>query len=179
MTSEHHLSRVPEDHPIRSLFRRLTERGMDQADIRDEDSIRYVSSLMSRFIRTEDLYPMRDEDGRRLVYLADMFTVATATADPALRLKRHQYLGDFTLFMLGIFPERLGRPRRPAGQRYYSAQGRLAYSVVADLVGARSEPELFRRLAGRFDEYVAGLNWVRMYVRDPFFQYMFREFHLS
>jgi hypothetical protein len=168
-----------EHHPVRGLFRRLTERGMGQTEIRDEDSIRYVSSLMSRFVRADSLYQMQGADGQTLEYLVDMFSVAGATADPALRLRQHQYLGDFTLFMLGIFPEHLERSRRPVLGRYYAAQGSRAYSVVADLTEVRSEPALFRRLAGRFDEYVAGLNWVRLYIRDPFFQYTFREFHIT
>ena len=177
---DHHDSNGPEHHPIRPLFRRLTERGMDQIDIRDEDSIRYVSSVMSRFVRADQLYQMRDADGRTLVYLADMLSVARDTADLDLRLRQYQYLGDFTLFMLGIFPERLNnRSRRPVAGPYYAAQGRRAYGVVADLTPVRSEPALFRRLADRFDEYVAGLNWVRLYIRDPFFQYMFREYHIS
>ena len=174
--SSHH---VPTDHPVRSLFRTLTERGMAQINIRDEASITYISSLMTEFLRTEHLYRVRDERGRRLEYLADLLEAADQTRDPVERVDHHKHLGDLTLFMLGLFPERFDRARRSVSADYYAEQGRKSYNIVADLAWIQSEPAPFRQLADRFEYYVRGLNWVKVYTQDPFSQYMFRQFGVS
>lgn len=170
---------VPENHPIRNVFASLTERGLGQADIRDEASVRYVSNLMTELLRTEDLYRVRDQHGRRVVHLTDLVAVAEQAADADERKRRHRYLGDFTLFMLGLFPESLDRPRRAFDGAYYEQQGRRSYNIVADLAWTDAEPDLFRRLAESFGQYVRGLNWVKLYIEDPFFRYMFREFGIT
>jgi hypothetical protein len=61
------------------------------------------------------------------------------------------------------------------------AQGQRSYTLVADLIAERDqqdEVELFRKLSGQFMQCVAGLNWVKLYINDPFYQYMFREFQV-
>ena len=170
---------VPEDHPIRSLFRTLTERGLGQIDIRDEASLGYVSDLLLDFMRTDDLFRVRDADGRRVEYLTDLVERAEGANDPTTRADQHRYLGDLTLFMLGLFPERFERNRRAVSAEYYSQQGRRSYRIVADLAWVHSGPEPYSRLADSFDQYVQGLNWVKLYTQDPFFSYMFREFGIS
>jgi hypothetical protein len=88
-------------------------------------------------------------------------------------------LGDFALFMLGLFPEHLDRPRRSIGPDYYAEQGRRSYNIAADLAWVDREPDIYRRLSGQFEQYVRGLNWVKLYTQDPFYQYMFREFGIT
>ena len=170
---------VPTDHPIRSLFRTLTERGMAHINIRDDISITYISSLLAEFLPGENLYRFRDKRGRRLEYLADLLAAADQTADPVDRMDRHKHLGDLTLFMLGLFPERFDRVHRSVSAGYSAEQGRKSYNIVADLAWIQSEPAPFRQLADRFEYYVRGLNWVKVYTQDPFSQYMFREFGVA
>ncbi len=179
MMAELNPQQVPEDHPIRSFFRTLTERGMGEINIRDEASLSYVSGLLLEFMRTEALYRVQDEHGQRVEHLADLLALAEGTADPLERLDQHKHLGDRTLFMLGLFPEWFERSRRPLSAQFYAQQGQRSYGIVADLAWIHSEPPPFRRLAESFDEYVRGLNWVKLYLQDPFFQYMFREFRVT
>ncbi len=171
--------RIPEDHPIRSLFLTLTERGMAQINIRDEASLTYVSGLLLEFMRTDALYRVRDRNGQAIGHLADLLALAEGTTDPLERLDQYKYLGDRTLFMLGLFPESFERPRRPLSAELYARQGQRSYGIVADLAWIQSTPAPFRRLAESFDQYVLGLNWVKLYLQDPFFQYMFREFRVT
>ena len=170
---------IPADHPIWAVFHTLAERGLGQRDIRDRASVVYVGNLLAELLRTDDLYRMRDADGRRIVHLTNLVAAAERSADAGERKRRYRYLGDFTLFMLGLFPESLNRPRRPARHEYYSEQGRRSYHIVADLAWTDSEPDVYRRLSERYEEYVHGLNWVKRYIEDPFFTYMFREFHVT
>lgn len=170
---------IPGDHPIRAVFHTLAERGLGQRNIRDRASVLYVGNLLAERVRTDDLYRVRGRDGRRLVHVADMVAAAEMSADRQERKRRYRCLGDFTLFMLGLFPENLDRRRRPVRGAYFSAQGRRSYHIVADLAWTDSEPDVYRRLSERFEEYVRGLNWVKRYIEDPFFKYMFREFHIT
>jgi len=170
---------VPENHPIRGLFWTLTERGMGQINIRDEASVGYVSGLLLDFMRAEELYRVRAQHGQRVEHLSDLLESAEGTTDPIERLDQYKYLGDRALFMLGLFPEWFERSRRPLSAEFYARQGQRSYGIVADLAWTQSEAAPFRRLAESFDQYVRGLNWVKLYLQDPFFQYMFREFHIT
>ena len=167
---------VPENHPIRSLFRTMTERGLEQIDLCDAEAVAYIGDLMAEFVRTDSMYRIRDREGRRLEHVADILAAAEQATDPEVRRGRYKHLGDLTLFMLGLFPERFEHPRRSISADYYAAQGRRSYRIVAELDPNRGDPALYRRLADRFEQYVTGLNWVKLYTQDPFFQYMFREF---
>jgi hypothetical protein len=81
--------------------------------------------------------------------------------------------------MLGLFPEYFRRRRRALSPDFYVTAGRRSYRSVAEMVRAPSELAVFQKLADEYEHYVEGLRWVRLYIRDPFFQYMFREFGVT
>lgn len=171
--------RVPENHSIRVMFRELAERGLGQSDIHDEASVRYISGMMIDFIDAEAVFPVIDSSGSPLEHLTDLVAFAQQAREPEMRRRHFKYLGDLTLFMLGLFPERFRRSRRALSRDLYVAEGRRSYRIVAELVRVPTEPEVFRKLSDQYEHYVEGLHWVRLYIRDPFFQYMFREFGIS
>jgi len=37
----------------------------------------------------------------------------------------------------------------------------------------------YRKLSAQFEQRVVGLKWVKVYINDPFYQYMFREFDIT
>ena len=45
--------KIPEDHPIRALFHTLTARGFEQMKLRDEETIQYVTNLLTDFVHVE------------------------------------------------------------------------------------------------------------------------------
>ena len=56
-------------------------------------------------------------------------------------------------------------------------QSTAEYKIVAEM----EKPEatvVFRKLSDQFEQCVVGLNWVKHYINDPFYQYMFREFQV-
>src|SRR3989442_15818113 len=92
-----------------------------------------------------------------------------------------QHIGDFTLFMTGIFRERV---ERTASVGYYVVQGKRAYHFVSEHgratshAGAAAPAPLFRRLADRFERYAGALDYTRrVYFVDhpehPFFGLQF------
>jgi hypothetical protein len=81
----------------------------------------------------------------------------------------HQHIGDFTLFMAGLFPEYLRR-LKTAGLIYhkdflvdYMKTGKRSYGIVAQMADGPSpeEPPLFRKLSDNFELCVTGLGFVR------------------
>ena len=170
-------SSIPDDHPVRAVFHQLTERGMNELQLRDKDTIEYVTNLLIEFIHPDNLYRIQDDYGKRLRYVSDILAQANREMSPALRRECYRHLGDITLFNLGLFPESLTYGHQTVSPSYYAAQGRLSYTIVAELETPDSM-EVFRKLSEQFTQCVAGLNWVKLYINDPFYQYMFREFQV-
>lgn len=170
---------IPHDHPIRALFQQLTERGMSQLNLHDPDTIQYLTNLLTDFIHIENMYRMRDESGRRLEYLFDMLTQASEAMNPSLRRDYYKHVGDLTLFNLGLFPESLTYGHRTVSPDYYAETGRRSYNIVAEMDSSPRATVVFRKLSDQFEQCVVGLNWVKVYINDPFYQYMFREFEIT
>jgi hypothetical protein len=168
---------VPPNHPVRAVLHQLTDRAMKQLDLRDEETIRYVANLLTEFIHCENLYRFRDGSGKRLEYVCDILEQASRAMSPTLRRECYRYLGDWTLFNLGLFPEQLTYGRRLLSPLYYAQQGRRSYSIVAEMENS-AETAVFRKLAEDFQRCVGGLHWIKLYINDPFYQYMFREFRV-
>jgi hypothetical protein len=170
--------RIPADHPVQALFRQLTERGMGQLDLHDADTIQYVTNLLVDFIEVDNIYRIKDDSGRKLQYIFEILDQASQTVSPTARCEHYRYLGDMTLYSLGLFPESLTYGRRSVSPEYYAEQGRRSYAIVAEMERP-GRTVVFRKLSDQFERCVEGLKWVRLYIRDPFFQYMFREFQIT
>ena len=166
---------VPTNHPLRRVFQQLAERGMGQLHNRDADTIQYLADLLTEFVHAENLYRIRGDAGEPLRYLCDMLAEASLEMSPSVRRDYYKHVGDLALFNLGLFPEQLTYGRRTISAEYYAQQGRRSYNMIAEMDASRSTV-VFRKLSENFQECVAGLNWVKVYISDPFFQYMFRQF---
>jgi hypothetical protein len=142
--------------------------------------------MLTRFARTENLFP-RGVNLPRLETVVDMLLETDAAwEDPAHFAPEHEvavsrHIGDFTLFMTGIFRERV---ERTASVSYYVGQGKRAYHFVSEhgratsRSGAAEQAPLFRRLADRFERYAGALDYTRrVYFVDhpehPFFRIQF------
>ena len=170
---------IPSDHPIRALFRQLTERGFGQSNLHDRDTIQYVTNLLTDFVHAENMYRIKDDSGRRIEYLFEILAQASPEMLPAVRRDYYKHLGDLTLFNLGLFPESLTHGHRTVSPDYYAETGRRSYTIVAEMDSATRSTVVYRKLSNQFEQCVVGLNWVKYYINDPFFQYMFREFNVT
>jgi hypothetical protein len=111
-------------------------------------------------------------------YLFDTLTQANNEMSPSMRRDYYKHLGDLTLFNLGLFPESLTYGHRTVSPDYYAETGRRSYTIVAQMdssLGTR----VYRKLSEQFEQCVVGLNWVKLYINDPFYQYMFRQFDIT
>src|SRR2546428_289131 len=122
----------------------------------DDPASAYLADLLTRFARTDHLYPQGFAMPRLETVVDMLLETQAAWENPAsfqpereVVVRRH--IGDFTLFMTGIFPERV---ERTASTRYYIDQGKRAYAFVSehDRVSSRTGgtgAPLYRRLAER------------------------------
>jgi hypothetical protein len=168
----------PENHPLKQLFRSFTERGLAQASLHDSDLLLYLADLLVDFMFIENLHGIRDEKGNRPEYLIDMIRQAADSEMPQ-RKAYFKHLGDYSLFMLGMYPEYVVRPRRAFSPAWYEDTGRIGYKVAGELESHSERTMVYRKLSDKFDRCVVSLNWVREYTSDPFYQFMFRRFDAS
>jgi len=171
---------IPAEHPIREVFQQLTARGLSQLNLHDPDTVLYITNLLIEFVHVENMYRIKDDAGHRVQYLFDMLTQASSEMAPELRRDYYKHVGDLTLFNLGLFPESLSYGRRTISADYYAETGRRSYTIVAEMHSSSSRaPTVYRKLSAQFEQFVIGLNWVKRYIHDPFYQYMFREFDIT
>jgi hypothetical protein len=165
---------IPVGHPLRRFLRPLTERAMGQLNLHDPDTIEYSTNLVIELFQSESVYRIRDKSGISLQYLHEIFVKASSEMPPALRHDYYNYkdIGDLTLFNLGFFPENCPKSASPEN---YAEAGRRSYTIVAEMNTSRQSALVYRKLSEQFEQCVFGLNWLKLYLNDPFYDYIFRE----
>jgi len=157
---------ISPNHPLRRLFAELVEREFGA----DRELAAYVAGLLVDFTHVDRLYRVRNARGKRLEEVGEMLLESNPLLDaPSFGREREvrKHIGDFTLFLTGMFPEYVAAlPRR--GLRLdrmidYVKAGKESYRVVAafDQFEYRQAAPLFRRLAEQFEYCVYGLNQVK------------------
>ncbi len=151
---------------LRRFFTGLTEYAFySRLGVADPVLVDYISELLIRFVRSDDVFAVRGPTGRRLVQVADMLVEAEARQGAARR-KVHRHIGDFTLFWTGVYPEIVARSRRTDqkdGLIDYQAQGKRAYYIASTLPEDReaAPSSVLERLSHNFELCAYGLSEVR------------------
>src|ERR1043166_815646 len=165
------------EHSLRQFFENLVWRHFTE-DVRlEEPSItQYVSDLLSSFAHIKNLYQIRnaygkqlDDVGEMLVESNPMLEASSFDRERAVR----KYVGDYALFMTGLFPESVARSnqaKRPRLDAYidFVQAGKESYAIVSsfDQFEYRGEAPLFRRLSENFELCVVALNLVKQDLED-------------
>jgi hypothetical protein len=150
---------------IRRFFSGLTEYAFhSRLGIADTTLVDYISELLVRFVRSDELYRVRSVRGQRLVQVADMLAEAQHREGPARR-QVHRHIGDFTLFWTGVYPEVVESMRRGSKDALldYRQQGKRAYWIASTIpVEKESAPaDVLKQLSEQFELCVYGLGEVR------------------
>jgi len=164
---------IGRQHPLRQLFSQLVERRFfHDVSVRDPRVAGYVADLLTEFTHSENLYRLRDAQGRRLDDVGEML-LESDPLGPQGSFERERavrkHIGDYTLFMTGVFPENVAaRRRRRAFSSLdqlldYVRAGKESYAIVSsfDQFEYEKEAPVFRRLSDSFELCVFGLNLVR------------------
>jgi len=133
--------------------------------VADTQLVDYISTLLCRFMRTENLHRIRLLNGRPITEVVGMTLEANQRVGEAKR-EVHRHIGDFTLLWTGMYPEALREMRGPDRLDHfvhYSEQGKRAYHCAASIETSRSDSpcELMRRLSEQFDMCAYGLREIR------------------
>jgi hypothetical protein len=157
---------------LRDLFGELVWRHFfTDAGLNEPQIASYVSDLLVEFIDIEKVYRLRDTSGRRLNDVGEMLIESNPLLD-ATSFDRERavrkHVGDYTLFMTGLFPENVAQVRtsrrlRPQALVDFIEAGKESYAIVAcfDQGEYRDEVPLFRMLSEQFELCMFGLNMVR------------------
>jgi len=166
-------TQVPPRHPLRQLFGALTEKSFtEHLGWPDTKVTSYVSNLLVEFTHTDQLYKIRNRQNQQVDTVVDLLFESEVMLE-AQSLDReqdvHRHIGDFTLFMAGLFPEYLRR-LKTAGHIYhkdflvdYVKTGKRSYGIVAQIGrdDAETSLPLFQKLSENFELCVTGLGFVR------------------
>ncbi len=159
---------------LKRFFQKLTLLCFKQLLIENHVIAEYVSSLLVRFAHTEQLYKVRNAQGERLEFIIDLMMEANTSLDlqndrfsPFREREVRQHIGDYTLFMTGIFREFV---EKNSSLKYYMDQGKISYSSVSefDRLAENQGANLFQNLSDRFEVYSWALNYMKkFYFKDP------------
>ena len=160
-----------ETHPLEPFFHQIVRNSYDgKLGIHDTAITQYVARLLCEFSEADKLYKVKDDAGRPIHSLDQLVEAAdpihgTATSFDAERAVR-KHIGDYALFVSGMYPESMDPYRRRHGQQSFEELvkvGKESYYIVSqfDLEEYADEAPMFRRLAGWFDRCICGLRLVR------------------
>jgi hypothetical protein len=119
---------------VRHVFRR--------SDIQERAVADYVAEVLAEFSRTERTRCVVPGQDKPLDYLFEMLT-ALKTADERMSFLIRVHIGNHSLFLSGVFPERIRFRAEARGfpdLKYYEGLGRTHYRMASD-----------HRLAQRYD----------------------------
>jgi hypothetical protein len=162
-------SELDHDNPLRKLFDGIIEQVfMVDLGICEPGVTEYLGRLLADFIHMDRIYRLRGVDGAAIRELSRMEAEAVlAGVDDATARTRlvNQYIGDFTLFWTGVYPEHL-RARFQGGidrLHPYLVQGKRSYGIASELSDTGVEPPagVLQQLSEQFEYCVHGLHLVR------------------
>ena len=120
---------------LRLFFDRALGASFRDLALGEDPASPYLADLLTRFARTENLFPPGVETPR-LETVVDMLLETqrvwredTARFQPEREVVVRRHIGDFALFMTGLFRERV---ERTASASYYITQGKRAYHFVSE-----------------------------------------------
>jgi hypothetical protein len=111
---------------VRHVFRR--------SDIQDRAVADYVAEVLAEFSRAERAHCVLPGQARPLDYFFEMLT-ALRTADDRTSFYIRLHMGNYSLFLAGVFPDRIrfrAEARGFPNLQYYESIGRTQYRAARD-----------------------------------------------
>lgn len=150
---------------LQQFFRHQLQQGYRAHGLNEAGTIEYVSDMLARFAHSRSFHALRDADGRPLEYIVDMLA-SWQQAQDSPRGRRDlarertiiRHIGDYTLFMSGLFRERL----KARGElKYYVEHGRTAFWHSADYEPNAARRHTYHQLSENFNPISDLLNYLR------------------
>ncbi|MEW6143474.1 MAG: hypothetical protein AB1598_00485 [Thermodesulfobacteriota bacterium] len=154
---------------IKSFFSGLVHTSFtDLGKEKDRDAAGYLIDMLTEFARTESLYKLSDSEGKKIQTIVEMLLESKnmQASDSGYEREVRKYVGDFALFMSGIFRDYVNRG---SYLRYYMNEGMKSYFVVSrlDLERGEGNPIMFSKLSREFEFYSGALDYMRKVYFGP------------
>ena len=148
--------------PPTVVFYVLVRQALLEGGIDDRGTADYVASLVAAFGRARRAYRVSGQDGSEFHYLVDMIS-ELRTADGKRQFLLRVHLGNFALWMSGLFPDYLEARTLRRGAppiAYFEELGADGYRLASE---SREAEELgmatvFKDVADRFSGVRVALN---------------------
>jgi hypothetical protein len=171
-------------HPLEPFFQQIVRNSYEgKLGLHDPDVTAYVARILCDFSQSDKLYSIRDAEGHPVEHLEEMERAAdpvhgSASSFDAERALR-KYIGDYSLFVAGMYPGATGssRPHRRHHPGSHTGSrpsprpsidelirvGKQSYFIVSqfNLFEYEQEAPLFARLSSSFERLLLGLTLVR------------------
>lgn len=161
---------IRSDHPLRTHLAGMVENTFfSEVGLCEPRLTDYVSDLMISFLHMDRLTMIGRVHGKRPEQIAALLEMLCGDEAPRSPEQRHglmyRYIGDYSLFWSGLYPESLRRRRTSPDDLLFSyvAQGKHSYAAAARLSDEDSRPpaSLLQSLSDEFETCVHGLGLVR------------------
>ena len=157
------------EHELRNLFSGLIEHAfVSDVGICAPALTDYLAGLLVDFVHVDHIYRVRTVSGdviREISRLRAEAELGQGTAPTARGRLVNRYIGDFTLFWTGLYPEMLQARRQGGVDRFeaYLLQGKRSYGIASELTGRGEKPpaDVLQHLSQQFEYCVHGLQLVR------------------
>jgi hypothetical protein len=127
----------------------------------------YLAQMLTEFVHVDDVFRLHDIDGHAIREISKMRAVAQLGPeidDHERQRCINRYIGDFTLFWTGVYPEQLRLKRRGGDPiSRFVVEGKRSYGIASELSRPDERPPaaLLRQLSAQFETCVHGLHLVR------------------
>jgi len=161
-----------QSHPLEPFFQQAVRNSYEgKLGLNDPDVTGYVAHLLCEFSEADKLYKVRDAAGHpieeldALMFAADPVNGNAPSFDAERSLRK--YIGDYALFVGGMYPEAMAQGRRRRGSHPSLGEliraGKESYYIVSqfNLFEYEQEAPLFARLSDGFERCILGLTLVR------------------
>lgn len=152
-------------HKLKGFFLEVVRKSFDRVGVGDRETTDYVASVLAEFTRSDRWLQLRGAEGRRLTSVVEMtLSQLGVVADEAERVQGERtlrkYVGDYTLFMTGLFRRFV---EHGGYLTYYLEEGARSYHAVSELDVSLYKPGflIFDELSRGFEHYAGALDFMR------------------
>jgi len=154
---------------LKAFFGKLIKTSFFDLGIEKEYHVAsYLTDLLAEFARTDRLYKIRDAEGRKIQSVVEMIinNQGESQEKPDWEREVRKQIGDFTLFISGIFRDHV---IRGSHLNYYINEGTKSYYLVSkfDLEKGEGDPLVFSKLSRGFEYYSGALDYMRRVYFKP------------
>jgi hypothetical protein len=148
---------------LKAFFGKLVKMSFYDLGIeKDTQVASYLTDMLADFAEAERLYKISNSEGKKIETVVEMILETQYSSDETSNYAREmrKYVGDFTLFMTGIFRDYV---IRGSYLRYYISEGIRSYFLVSkfDIETGKGNPIMFSKLSNDFEFYAGALDYMR------------------